>query len=225
MGGWTPGYDDLITRGNGPVKLPERVILFAERFRPRGDGRWNLYGNMRYFAEGLEGGDQGAVSAYFEPTYHASDTLSFGVGLELQHDPDWLLWQHDNLVGTFRSDMVFANAGVTWLVDQKQELRVRLEALGLDARASQAVRVQDDGTPLAVDEPLEDFALRNLGFQVRYRYELAPLSYLYVAYVRGGSLYEQGMGPFDSAGRLLADAFDLRDSEQLLVKLSYRFEI
>ena len=130
-----------------------------------------------------------------------------------------------DLVGTFRSDMVFANAGVTWLVDQKQELRVRLEALGLDARASQAFRVQDDGTPLAVDEPLEDFALRNLGFQVRYRYELAPLSYLYVAYVRGGSLYEQGMGPFDSAGRLLADAFDLRDSEQLLVKLSYRFEI
>ena len=225
VGGWTPGYDDLVTRGNGPVKLPERVILFAERLRPRGDGRWNLYGNMRYFAEGLEGGDQGAVSAYFEPTYHASDTLSFGVGLELQHDPDWLLWQHDNLVGTFRSDMVFANAGVTWLVDQKQELRVRLEALGLDARASQAFRVQDDGTPLAVDEPLEDFALRNLGFQVRYRYELAPLSYLYVAYVRGGSLYEQGMGPFDSAGRLLADAFDLRDSEQLLVKLSYRFEI
>ena len=165
------------------------------------------------------------MSAYLEPTWHASDTLSFNAGLELQHDPDWLLWQHDNLVGTYRSDMVFANAGVTWLVDTKQELRVRLEALGLDARAIQPWRVQPDGTPVTVDEPLEDFALRNLGFQVRYRYELAPLSYLYVAYVRGGSLYEQGPGPFDGAGRLLAEAFDLRDSEQLLVKLSYRFEI
>jgi len=121
--------------------------------------------------------------------------------------------------------MLFANAGVTGLIDPRQELRVRLEALGLDARARQAWRVQDDGTPVAVDETVEDFALRNLGFQVRYRYELAPLSYLYVAYVRGGSLYEQGTGPFDSAGRLLSDAFDLRDSEQLLVKLSYRFEI
>ena len=225
VGGWTSGYDDLITRGNGPVKLPERVFLFGERFRPRGDGQWALYGNLRYFAEGLEGGDRGAVSAYLEPTWHASDTLSFNAGLELQHDPDWLLWQHDNLVGTYRSDMVFANAGVTWLVDTKQELRVRLEALGLDARAIQPWRVQPDGTPVTVDEPLEDFALRNLGFQVRYRYELAPLSYLYVAYVRGGSLYEQGPGPFDGAGRLLAEAFDLRDSEQLLVKLSYRFEI
>ena len=161
----------------------------------------------------------------FEPTYHASDTLSFGLGIELQHDPDWLLWERDNLLGTYRSDVVFANAGVTWLVDTRQELRVRLEALGLDARALQAWRVQPDGTPLRVDEPIDDFALRNLGFQVRYRYELAPLSYLYVAYVRGGSLYEQGPGPFDSAGRLLAEAFDLRDSEQLLVKLSYRFEL
>lgn len=225
VGGWTSGYDDLITRGNGPVKLPERVFLFAERSRPRGDGQWALYGNVRYFAEGLEGGERGAVSAYLQPTWHASDTLSFNAGLELHHDPDWLLWQHDNLVGTYRRDMVFFNAGVTWLVDTKQELRVRLEALGLDARAIQPWRVLADGTPVAVDEPLEDFALRNLGFQVRYRYELAPLSYLYIAYVRGGSLYEQGPGPFDGAGRLLADAFDLRDSEQLLVKLSYRFEI
>ena len=225
VGGWTGGYDDLVTRGNGPVKLPERVFLFAERNRPRGDGSWSLYGNARYAAEGLEGAERGALMVDIEPTWHASDTLSFNMGLELQHDPDWLLWQHDNLVGTFRSDVLFANAGVTWLIDPKQELRVRLEALGLDARARQARRVAPAGTPVAVDEPLEDFALHNLGFQVRYRYELAPLSYLYVAYVRGGSSYQQGPGPFDSAGRLLVDAFDLRDSEQLLVKLSYRFEI
>ena len=71
---------------------------------------------------------------------------------------------------------------------------------------------------------LESFALRNLGFQVRYRYEFAPLSYLYLAYVRGGSLFDAGTGPY-SVGDELSGAFDLRDSEQLLVKLSYRFEI
>ncbi|MCA1714969.1 MAG: hypothetical protein LC715_07655, partial [Gammaproteobacteria bacterium] len=45
-----------------------------------------------------------------------------------------------NLLGTFRSDMLFLNAGVTWLIDNKQELRVRLEAIGLDAEAQQAWR-------------------------------------------------------------------------------------
>lgn len=225
VSGWTSGYDDLVTRGNGPVRVPERVFLFAERFRPRADGRWELYANARYAAEGLEGAGRGALMLDIEPTYHVNDILSFGLGLEVQHDPDWLLWQRENLVGTYRSDVLFANAGATWLIDSRQELRVRLEALGLEARARQAWRVQPDGTPRPVDEPIEDFVVHSLGFQVRYRYELAPLSHLYVAYVRGGSLYDQGPGPFDDAGRLLTDAFDLRDSEQLLVKLSYRFEI
>lgn len=74
------------------------------------------------------------------------------------------------------------------------------------------------------NDPIESFALRNLGFQVRYRYEFAPLSYLYVAYVRGGSLYDDGFRDY-SINDEFSGAFDLRDSEQLLVKLSYRFEI
>ena len=40
----------------------------------------------------------------------------------------------------------------------------------------------------------------------------------------GGSLFDRGSGAY-SVGDEFSDAFDLRDSEQLLVKLSYRFEI
>jgi len=64
----------------------------------------------------------------------------------------------------------------------------------------------------------------NLSFQLRYRWEFAPLSNLFIAYVRGGSLFQEsadGFTLFDEYGR----AFDLRDSEQLLVKLSYRFTL
>ena len=65
-------------------------------------------------------------------------------------------------------------------------------------------------------------ACSNLGFQIRYRYELAPLSYLYVVYGRGGDLFNEFS---QDAGDALRDSFELRDSEQLLVKLSYRFEL
>jgi len=69
---------------------------------------------------------------------------------------------------------------------------------------------------------VDDFSLRNLGFQVRYRYMLAPLSDLYVVYGRGGFMLDEfSAGPREQ----LRDSFDLRDSEQLLVKLSYRFEL
>jgi len=206
------------------VNVPSKLFLFGERFRPR-KNHWAFYGSVRYAAEGLGGVDEGATTLYFEPTYHVNDTLSFFAGLEARHNPDWLLWRGGNLLGTFRSDMLFLNAGTAWLIDEKQELRVRLEAIGLDARTRQAWRVAADGEPVAVDETIPDFGLRNLGFQVRYRYELAPLSHLYIAYVRGGSLFEEDIGSRFDATREFTDAFDLRDSEQLLVKLSYRFEI
>ncbi len=222
--GWTPGHEDLITRGHGAVDHPGRLYGFAERFFPK-KKHWSFYANLRYGAEGLGGIDRGAWSTYLEPTYAVNDNLSFFLGLELLRNPDWLIWDRDTArLVTYGQEQALLNAGTVWLIDSKQELRVRLEALGLDAEAKRAWVVAPDGTPVRNNDPVDSFALRNLGFQVRYRYEFAPLSYLYIAYVRGGSMFDAGARRY-SVGDEFSSAFDLRDSEQLLVKLSYRFEI
>lgn len=224
IAGWTHGHDDLITRGNGVVDHPGRLFAFAERFFPK-KKHWSFYGNTRYNAEGLGGIDRGAWTTYLEPNYAVNDNLSVFLGLELQRNPDWTIWDRDTRrLVSYGSEQALLNAGMIWLIGSKQELRVRLEALGLDAEARRAWTVAADGTPIRNHDPIESFALRNLGFQVRYRYEFAPLSYLYLAYVRGGSLFDRGSGAY-SVGDEFSGAFDLRDSEQLLVKLSYRFEI
>jgi Domain of unknown function (DUF5916) len=224
IAGWTPGKDDLATRGNGALDHPGRLFAFAERFFPK-KKHWSFYGNVRYNAEGLSGIDRGAWTTYLEPNYAFNDNLSVFFGLELQRNPDWTIWDRDTRrLVAYGSEQALLNAGMVWLIGSKQELRVRLEALGLDAEAKRAWVVAADGTPVRNHDPIESFALRNLGFQVRYRYEFAPLSYLYLAYVRGGSLFDRGSGAY-SAGDEFSGAFDLRDSEQLLVKLSYRFEI
>jgi hypothetical protein len=223
---YLPGYDDRITRGNGIVRMPTKSYLFYERFTPR-QKNWSLYWHARYAAEGLEGPAHGALEIDFNPTYFFNDNLSLSTDLFAQHNPDWLLWpdwipQDGRLLGSFRSDWLQLSSTLQWTISSKQELRVKLESIALDARLKQAWRVADDGTPVASDEPIPDFSLRNLGFQIRYRYELAPLSNLYIAYVRGGF----GFNDYSQdVGSLLGDAFSLRDSEQLLVKLSYRFEL
>ncbi len=216
--GITPGHDDLIARGNGVVDHPGRLYGFVERFFPK-KRQWSFYANLRYSAEGLGGLDPGAWTTYVEPNYAFNDNLSVFMGLQLQRNPDWTLRRGHNLLGIYGSEQVLLNAGTVWLIGLKQELRVRLESLGLEAETKRIWRVAADGRLVRSNNRLQDFALRNLGFQVCYRYEFVPLSYLYIVYVRGGSLFDTGAVPY-SVGEVFGCESDLRDSEQLLPKLS-----
>ena len=216
-----PSYDDMLTRGRNPLYRPGNFSLSFERMRPR-KGAWAWEFDAFAQSGGLAGNDKVGYGAAFEPTYYFSDALSAFAGVEYEYTPDWLVWQHDNLVGRFEEQSLEFNAGVDWSIGQRQELRVKLQAIGLDAQLAEAIEVQPDGRAVVVADPVSDFSLRNLGFQVRYRYILAPLSDLYVVYGRGGYVFDEfSVGPREQ----LVDSFSLRDSEQLLVKLSYRFEM
>jgi hypothetical protein len=213
------GVDDLLTRGNGVVKLPPNLNAYFEYERPR-QGNWAYNIELEAATGGLAGNDKVGYTIDVEPTYFVSHNLNVFVGMAVGTIPDWLVWQQDNLIGSFDEREASINAGFNWTFTSRHELRLRLQAIVLNARLRQAYRV-DGGNAIASDEPVEDFSVRNLGLQVRYRFEIAPLSYLYVVYGRGG--YEQDEF-VEGSGRLLRDSFRLRDDEQLLVKLSYRFE-
>ena len=219
VGVWTEGFDDRITRGNGVLRVPEKLFLYWERERPqRGAWSWDVSASAN--ADGLDGARGLSPRLEFEPTLHLSDSLVLELGLALQHNPDWLLWRGGDRVGSFRADTSQLSAGLQWQWGARQELRVKFEALAVDARLRQAWQVGPGGRPVPVAATFGDFSLANLGFQVRYRYELAPLSDLYVVYGRGG-LDDQGISR--PLAELLGDATSLRDDEQILVKLSYRF--
>ncbi len=219
LAGWTKGSDVLITRGNGHVDVPEKVFLFWERSRPR-RGDWSFYGWARSAAEGLDGAGGLGLELGFEPSYHVSDDLVVQGLFSVQHNPDWLLWRGGDRLGSFRADIATVGANVEWQIGTRQELRIKLETIALDARLRQAWQVSPTGQPLRTNDPIPDFSLANLGFQVRYRYELAPLSDLYIVYGRGGLAMRDES---QSLSDLLGDATRLRDDEQILVKLSYRF--
>jgi hypothetical protein len=214
------GVDDLLTRGNGAVNLPPNFNSFFEYQRPR-VGSWAFNVEAEAFSGGLSGNERVGYRVEVEPRYFISDALNLYVGVELQHTPDWLVWQHDTLFGSFDQHQTNLSAGFTWIMTNRHELRLKLQAIGLDADLRQAYRVDPSGNSIPTDEPVSDFSVSNLGLQIRYRYELAPLSYLYVVYGRGGfEQEEQSVG----SDRLLRDSFSLRDDDQLLIKLSYRFE-
>jgi hypothetical protein len=214
------GHDDLLTRGHGVANTPANFNSYFDYERPR-KGNWSYILELNASTGGFVGNDRLGYNVHFEPTYFVSDAFNLYVGLQHTFTPDWLVWQRENLVGGFDGRETHFNAGFNWTINNRQELRLKLQAIAIDAREKTAYRIAPNGTPLVSAEPVDDFSVRNLGFQIRYRYELGPLSYVYVVYGRGG--FDQEDHP-ESSGRLLSDSFRLRNEEQLLVKVSYRFE-
>ncbi len=215
------GWNDLLTRGHGALFLPPSLDVFYERISPR-HGDWAFKLDAEVLSGGLGGNRQIGYDLKFIPTYFISDAFSVYAGPYYEHIPDWLVWQHDNLIGRFDEHTLQLDAGFDWSIDDRQELRMKLQAIGLDARSRGGYRVGANGRAVASTDDVGDFSVRNLGLQIRYRYELAPLSYLYVVYGRGGYAMD---GYARATGDVFGNSFTLRDDEQLLVKLSYRFDI
>ena len=70
------------------------------------------------------------------------------------------------------------------------------------------------------DAAIGDFTMSRLTAQLRYRWEIAPPSDLFVVYTRGSNLDNR---VDDEFGNLLTDAFSDPVIDVFVVKLRYRF--
>ena len=155
------------------------------------------------------------------PRLHLGPKFDVDLGLYFWRQGDWLLWQEGTEFGSFRTQRAEVFSNLNWFLTDKQELRIKLQAIAIDATAKQARRLLPGGHLVDSDAGLEDFQLRNLGFQIRYRYALDRLSDVFVVYGRGGfAIDDEQRG----LGDTLNDVFALKDDHQVLVKVAYRFE-
>ena len=71
-------------------------------------------------------------------------------------------------------------------------------------------------------EQSDDFAISRMNMQVRYRWEIAPLSDLFVVYTKNAAApYADAVGR--SFGDLFAQTFEETTGENLVLKFRYRF--
>ena len=217
VGSEMSGIDDLISRGNGNVRLGARRRAGIEYSSPT-TGRFRFYSALRLRQEGESGYTR---ELQFSPSWFLTETLRVGVQLDYYNGPDWLLWRGADRFASYKRNELDLFATLNWYPRPNQELRAKLQWIGLDAKLRQDLRLGADQRLVPAAAFARDFTLSSLGMQLRYRYEFAPLSELFIVYSRGGDGSLDG-GSEGFAGQFQR-ALDNVTADQLFVKLRYRF--
>ena len=134
---------------------------------------------------------------------------------------DWLNWIEGNLLGIYERKQRTTVASMNWFGGDKHELRIKAQLVAFTARQPSAYLGDLAGSlnPAAIELP--PFSLSDLAFQVRYRYEVLPLAYLYVVYSKGGRII--ALDEENNLGKLYQRPWDDPQADSFTVKLRYRF--
>ena len=149
------------------------------------------------------------------------DNINFSIMYQLVEEDDWLNWIQDNFFGIYKKKQKTTVASLNWFGGDKHELRLKAQMVGFTARNPSAYISDTVGDLIYLDAQIEPFTLSDLAFQVRYRYELLPLAYLYVVYSRGGRIIE-----FDEENDLkeiYKRPWNDPQADTFTVKVRYRF--
>jgi hypothetical protein len=181
---------------------------------------WSKSVSLRLSQEGYEGWSAGISS---DITWYPNEKLNINFSLNPQRSSDWLRWIRGKQIGGFSKDQLTSTIGLNWFPAESHEIRLRTQWYSINAKAEKSYNIGADGHLIADNVPIKDFTANRFALQLRYHYEIAPMSDLYISYSRGGNDYmeDNDQGIFS----LLSDSISLRNSDQIYIKLSYRFKL
>jgi len=219
------GYDDRISRGHGHVVRERRLSSFYNYYESPRTGRWIWFAGLWITQEGNRGH---AIQPELSLRYFPRDHLDLRLQFVPRWSQDWLIWRQDTLLASYRRKRHALDLDANWFPGARHELRLKLQWLGIDAYAPRPYRIGDDGRLVeSSSDVVAPFTSNSFGVQLRYRHEFAAQRELYVVLARGGQELLRHDDPnhprHGGMGDLFGDITDLRDAEQVLVKLRWAF--
>lgn len=219
---WLPAYyDDRNSRGNGTYKTEHGYFL---------SGSYGTDASRKFATSlqlGLRSEDLGDPQYFVDWgfTWTPVHRFAFNLDLRWKSRKNWLIHIQDRDLTAFDAVELAPSLSVDFFFTSKQQLRLTMQWIGIEADESQFYTV-----PISPGDLLErgkdlnaapdDFTISRLTAQLRYRWEIGPLSDLFVVYTRGSNLENRFDERFST---LLSDALDEAIVDTVVVKLRYRF--
>ena len=214
-------WDDRNSRGHGLYKLDSRwfsqIGYGSDTAKP-----FSWSSAMTAEQEELGGWTYTSDLGF---TYAPSGRFSLDLDLRYRKRHGWLVYRDGRNFTTYSADEMKPTMSADFFFNARHQLRMTLQWAGIKARDEDYLMVPlSEGAliqrPIPSPDGTEDFTISRLTAQIRYRWEIGPLSDLFVVYTRGSNIPSQIDSGFDD---LLSDAFSEPIVDVFVVKLRYRF--
>ncbi len=223
-------WEDLESRGNGTYRIDQRAnleIAFGT------DSSRQVAWSAQAVAMSEDLGGMSYTVA-LGVTLKPMDRFSLDLDLQYRERDGWLryVW-NDADFATFRASDVQPRLAVDYFLSARQQLRLTMQWAGIRAEEQELLQIVSGEDCLQPrtrpeGEATDDFTISQLTMQLRYRWQIAPLSDLFVVYNRGSNLAnaydlnDPTARPRDGFGELYRDAFTDPLVDMLVIKLRYR---
>ncbi|GAB1261584.1 DUF5916 domain-containing protein [Aurantivibrio plasticivorans] len=215
-------YEDRNSFGNGTYKIEQR---YKAGIGYKTDTSKKLSADF-LLERGPE--DKGGYNIYswLKLTYRPVDRLSTSLSLSNKNREGWLLHFAGDSMSTYDAEEWKAQWDFDFFFTAKQQFRASFQWVGIRAFEDERYTIPSSPGHLIEDalNPADEsrqFSISNLNFQLRYRWEIAPLSDLFVVYTKNSN---ERYAPIEQGDfqDMLQSAYHNPSSEQLVVKLRYR---
>ncbi|MFM1570447.1 MAG: DUF5916 domain-containing protein [Porticoccaceae bacterium] len=212
------GWDDRITRGNGSYFRSAKHKASLRYESPRGSD----YVFSAKVYTGTEDTQELYYGAHFSPQLYLTDTLTLGGNIGFKKYREWLLWDAgvSQLAG-YEADRYSGGVRLDWYPSSRQEVRLKFQWIGIDAKTINSYQLENSGHLTTSNTASSSFSVSDTAFQIRYRYQLAPLSDIFFVYSRGG-FYGTEDGD-EGPKTLFNEGWNGVQVESLIAKIRYRF--
>ena len=156
-------------------------------------------------------------------TFRPGDLVSVDLDIRYKRRNGWLVYQGARNFGSYSAIDWQPSLNINWFMAPGHQLKFSLQWVGVQAQADDFLAVPaGDGELVSVasTSASHNFTVSIVTAQLRYRWEIAPLTDLYLVYNRGNTLANQIDSKFTS---LFKDALADPIVNSFVVKLRYRF--
>ena len=215
--------DDRLGRGTGDFRIPERFNLRTSfSSNPANVLAWSLT-----LTAGQDDLGPQVITTGAGIVWRPNDRFSFDLSLNYTDQEALLVHQGEGNYTSFEAHQWAPKLDSNYFISARQQFRVTLQWNSLKAFEDRFWQVNPHRLerlkPVAnPDNEPDDFVISRLTFQARYRWQIAPLSDLFIVYTRGSNLPSNSFYTFQD---LLEQGWNDRIVDSFAIKLRYRFGV